>query len=178
MRFEVGSVVRVVTTKWRDQPHWEYEGHYLGCDEHGDWIGFPVGTGFARPGVDLTMPNDQVGLVPADDADQRWWLAGFHGPGSDFRLYVDMTTPPRWDGSVLRAVDLDLDVIQGLHGRVWVDDEDEFADHRVRFGYPAEVVDGALASCAAIGRAVREGVAPFDGATAERWLAAVADLRQ
>ena len=47
-----------------------------------------------------------------------------------------MATPPYWDGDVLRSVDLDLDVIQGLSGRVWVDDEDEFADHRVRWGYP------------------------------------------
>ena len=54
------------------------------------------------------------------------------------RVYVDITTPPVWDGTVLRAVDLDLDVVRGNTGRVWVDDEDEFADHRVRFGYPDE----------------------------------------
>ncbi|WP_180935649.1 DUF402 domain-containing protein [Nocardioides ungokensis] len=37
---------------------------------------------------------------------------------------------------MLRAVDLDLDVVRGRTGRVWIDDEDEFAEHRVRFGYP------------------------------------------
>ena len=48
------------------------------------------------------------------------------------------------------AVDLDLDVVRGWTGRVWVDDEDEFADHRVRFGYPADVVRMAAPSCEAV----------------------------
>ena len=168
-------MVRVVTTKWGELPHWEYDGHYLGSDEHGDWIGFPAGTRFARPGVDLAMPNDQVGLVPAEDADQRWWLAGFHGPGSDFRLYVDIATPPAWDGSTLRSVDLDLDVIQGLTGRTWIDDEDEFADHRCRFGYPEQVVEQALESCRRVESAVRADKAPFDGSHLP-WLTQVVDL--
>ena len=66
-------------------------------------------------------------------------------------LYVDMTTPPAWDGDVLRAVDLDLDVVRGRTGRVWVDDEDEFAAHRGPYGYPTAVVDLAL-------RRLRRGV--------------------
>ena len=41
----------------------------------------------------------------------------------------------------MRAVDLDLDVVEGLDREVWVDDEDEFAEHRVELGYPREVVD-------------------------------------
>lgn len=174
MRFEAGTKVRCEMTKWGDRPHWEFAGRYLGSDDHGDWIGFPVGTQFTRPGMAVTMPNHQVGLVPADHLTERGWIAAFHGPGSDFRLYVDMATPPVWDGTTVRSVDLDLDVLQGLHGRVWVDDEDEFADHRVRFGYPDDVVSGALASCAAIERAVREGLPPFDGATAGPWLDAAA----
>ncbi|MGZ8738542.1 MAG: DUF402 domain-containing protein [Nocardioides sp.] len=175
MRFEPGTPVRCEMTKWPDRPHWEFAGLYLGADEHGDWIGFPAGTRFSRPGVDVTMPNDQVGLVPADHLSERGWFAAFHGPGTDFRLYVDMATPPVWDRAVVRSVDLDLDVIQGLSGRVWVDDEDEFADHRVRFDYPDDVVSGALASCAAIEQAVREGRPPFDG-TCEGWLRMMPDL--
>jgi hypothetical protein len=31
-------------------------------------------------------------------------------------------------------------VIETLEGEVFVDDEDEFAEHQVLFGYPAEVV--------------------------------------
>ena len=47
-----------------------------------------------------------------------------------FDVYVDITTVPVWlDGPTraVTAVDLDLDVVRGWTGRVWVDDEDEFA---------------------------------------------------
>ena len=172
MRFERGTPVRVEMTKWPDRPHWVFGGRYLGADEHGDWIAFPAGSRFTRPGADVTMPNDQVGLVPAPHLDERGWLATFHGPGSDFRLYVDMATPPVWDGVTLRSVDLDLDVIQGVSGRVWVDDEDEFAAHRIRWSYPQEVVEQALASCRAVEAAVRRGDPPFDGSSAP-WLARI-----
>jgi hypothetical protein len=161
-------------TKWPDRPHWVFGGRYLGADEHGDWIGFPSGSRFTRPGADVTMPNDQVGLVPAESLVELGWIAAFHGPGSDFRLYVDMATPPVWDGLVVRSVDLDLDVVQGISGRVWIDDEDEFADHRVRWSYPDEVAAGALQSCRAVADAVGNGVPPFDGETHLPWLARLA----
>ena len=55
-----------------------------------------------------------------------------------------MATPAVWHGEdLVRAVDLDLDVIRGTTGRVWVDDEDEFAEHRVSLGYPDEVIEQA-----------------------------------
>jgi protein associated with RNAse G/E len=84
------------------------------------------------------------------------------------QVYVDVTTPPSWDGRVLRAVDLDLDVVRGTTGRVWVDDEDEFADHRVRFGYPEEVARLAMDSCDRVHAAVSAGAAPYDG-SARAW---------
>jgi uncharacterized protein len=83
---------------------------------------------------------------------------------------VDMTTPPVWEGSTLTAVDLDLDVVRGNSGRVWVDDEDEFADHRVRFGYPDEVARLAMDSCDRVRAAMLAGAAPYDGATHLPWL--------
>lgn len=160
-------------TKWPDRPHWEFDGHYLGSDDHGDWVGFPAGSRFSRPGVDVIMPNHQVVLVPAETLPERGWLAVFHAPGTEFRLYVDVATPPVWDGTTLRSVDLDLDVIQGVAGRVWIDDEDEFADHRVRYGYPAEVVALATTSCDRVHAAVRAGTGPFDQALGRAWLSRV-----
>ena len=47
----------------------------------------------------------------------------------------------------MTAVDLDLDVVRRTDGTVYVDDEDEFAEHRVSFGYPPEVVELAEESC-------------------------------
>ncbi len=165
-----GTRVRVVMTKWGARPHWEFEGLLLGSDGHGDWLGFPAGTAMARPGASYVAPVDQVGLVPAPGPDAaRGFLATFHAAGGPVGVYVDMTTPPVWDGVVLRAVDLDLDVVRGSTGRVWVDDEDEFAEHRARFHYPADVVELALTTCARLARQVEDGPAPFDIETSARW---------
>ncbi len=131
-----------------------------------------------RPGADIRSPVDQVGLVPPADAPdtERGWLATFHAPGGPrVTLYIDITTPPIWDGPVLRAVDLDLDVVRGLDGRVWIEDEDEFADHRVELGYPDEVASAAEKSCSRVHAAVLRADAPYDGSH-EPWLAAVARL--
>jgi uncharacterized protein len=171
-----GDPIRVELTKWGDRPHWEFDGVYLGSDDNGDWIGFPAGCVMTRPGVEYVAPNNQVGLVPAAGlAVGRSWLATFHGPGGIVATYVDMTTPPYWDGSVVRATDLDLDVIKTLEGEVVVDDEDEFAEHQVEFGYPAEIVELAVATRDVVLTAARNAVPPFD-ASYLPWLAALEDL--
>lgn len=180
MTREAGAEVRVVMTKWGDQPHWEFDATYLGSDVHGDWLGIGRGTVMTRPGATYVAPTCQVGLVPPAGPDAaRGWLATFHDVGGPVQVYVDITTPPTWDGSTLRAVDLDLDVVRGTTGRVWVDDEDEFAEHRVRLGYPLEVVRAAASSCDAVHAAVAAGTPPYDGpddGTASAWLARVRDL--
>ena len=172
---EPGDPIRVELTKWGDRPHWEFDGLYLGSDEHGDWIGFPAGTLMSRPGMEVRPANDQVGLVPAGADADRSFLATFHAPGGTVRTYVDMTSVPVWDGAVVRAVDLDLDVIEALDGEVYVDDEDEFAEHQVLFGYPDEIVALAEATKDAVFDAVREHRAPFDG-SADRWLPVLCGL--
>ncbi|MGL5811046.1 MAG: DUF402 domain-containing protein [Nocardioides sp.] len=171
-----GSAIRVEMSKWGGRPHWSFAAALLGSDEYGDWIGTPAGTLITRPGAEVVTPVDQVTLVPPPGADDaRGWLATFHAEGGPVRVYVDMTTPPVWEGSILRAVDLDLDVIVGTDGRVRVEDSDEFAEHRVRFGYPAEVVGLARDTCAAIFDAARSGGPPYDRpGSADRWLARAA----
>jgi len=154
-------------TKWGGRPHWEYDAVLLGSDEHGDWLGVEPGTVMTRPGATYVAPTGQAVLVPAPGAPaDRGWLATFHAEGGPVRVYVDVTTPPRWEGHVLRAVDLDLDVIRGNTGRVWVDDEDEFADHRVSLGYPDDVSRSAMSSCDRVQAAVRTSLAPYDGSAA------------
>ena len=172
-----GDAVRVQLTKWGDRPHWGFDGLFLGSDEHGDWIGFPAGTLMSRPGMEVRPPNDQVGLVPAGDDADRAFLATFHGPGGDKRTYVDMTSVPQWDGSVVRAVDLDLDVVEEIDGTVYVDDEDEFAEHQVLFGYPAEIIALAETTKDAVLAAVVHHRPPFDGSS-DRWLEVLAGLRK
>jgi hypothetical protein len=175
---EPGSRLDVVITKWGDRPHWEFAATYLGEDEHGAWFGLPAGTPFRRPGAAFSSPNAQVTLLPREG----WWVATFHGPGATtwmdldggtVEVYVDMTTPARIDGSTVRCVDLDLDVVRGDNGMVIVDDEDEFAEHQVVFGYPASVVRAAEESCTAVLAAVSARTPPFDGAASGVWLAQV-----
>jgi uncharacterized protein len=166
--------VRVLTRKWPDQPHWEFDAVRLGADAFGQWVGLPRGTLMRRPGMQLTAAADHVVLLPHD----AWWVATFYGPDRErpFDTYVDIATPTTWseDESQARAIDLDLDVIQGTTGRIWVDDEDEFADHRVSLGYPPDVAERAVASCEAVLRAVTDREAPYDG-TAMRWLSQLRD---
>jgi uncharacterized protein len=166
-----GADVRCVLGKWGGRPHWEFDAVLLGSDEHGDWLGIEAGTLMVRPGAEYVAPVAQVGLAPAPGPDEeRGWLATFHARGGQVQVYVDMTTPPVWDGSTLTAVDLDLDVVRGNSGRVWVDDEDEFADHRVRFGYPDEVARLAMVSCDRVRAAMLAGASPYDGVTHLPWL--------
>jgi hypothetical protein len=168
-------------SKWGGRPHWEYDAVVLGEDEHGTWLGFAAGTVYTRPDKVFVGRHEHVGLVPGDGA---WHLAAFHSApgnpwpelgGSGVEVYVDMTTPAEWDGLTLRAVDLDLDVVRGTTGRVWVDDEDEFAEHRVSLAYPANLVLHATRSCDRVHTAVARRAAPYDG-TAGTWLAALAAL--
>lgn len=69
-------------------------------------------------------------------------------------------------------VDLDLDVRRRRAGAVELLDEDEFAVHQVRYGYPPEVIEGARAAADWLTGAVRERVEPFDSAY-HSWLAQV-----
>lgn len=181
-----GDPIRVEVTKWGERPHWRFEGVWLGSDEYGEWLGFPAGTHNSRPGFAFDSQVDSVTLVPREGH----WMATFHAPGIWCDLYVDMSTPARWDGNVLRAVDLDLDVIRMAPaspgdspfapqnqragwGEVFVDDEDEFLEHQEAFGYPAEVVSAARAAADEVLAAVRAGAAPYDKTAHLRWLEAL-----
>jgi uncharacterized protein len=171
---EAGSPVRVVATKWGGRAHWEFDAVWLGRDEHGTWAGVSTGTVIARPGARVVAGQPQVVLFP----DDRWYVATYYAGSGDppCRIYVDIATVPRPEDGAMTSVDLDLDVIMGTSGRVWVDDEDEFAHHRVAWDYPEPVVTRALASCAAVEAAMTAGRPPFDGLTHQLWLAALGRL--
>jgi len=163
--------IRVVFGKWGGRPHYEYDALLLGDDQHGTWLGLSVGTLVARPGAQFLTGQPQVVLVPPG----RGFVATFYAPAGEVpcEVYVDITTPPEMTEGQVRAVDLDLDVVRGRTGRVWVDDEDEFAEHRVSFGYPPDVVELAVSTCAAVRSSVQGGEPPFDRSSHHPWLAAL-----
>ena len=171
MTLALGDPVSVRMRKWPDLPHWEFDAVYLGYDDHGSWLGFPRGTSMVRPGAEYVSPTDQLGLVPpvsAPDAE-RGWLATFHGLGGLLSVYVDVVAPPTWSGSTVIAIDLDLDVVRELDGRVWVDDEDEFALHQVELGYPDEIIDAARVSRDRLVGLIGSGHPPYDADTRLPW---------
>jgi len=161
--------VRIAFTKWDGARHWTFDGVRLGEDEHGIWVGCAAPLVITRPGARFELPTGAVQLFPRDEP---WTLAAYPAsPGLRFELYVDVSTAPVWsaDGSSVTMVDLDLDVVRLWDGTVEVLDEDEFAEHRVELGYPAEVVEMAVRSCAERATAIAAGLEPF-ATTYQRWL--------
>ena len=184
---EPGTLVGGRMRKWDGTPHWRFDGVYLGRDEHGVWVGYRTGTFFSRPGREYHSKNP--GLLVFGDVG---WVADIyrdHPRGA--LLYIDLTTVPEWravpdgggaDGEPafeVSAVDMDLDVLANApgskrartRGESFIEDEDEFDEHTVQYGYPPSVVARVRADADALLAAVRAGKAPYDGATAERWFA-------
>jgi protein associated with RNAse G/E len=144
---------------------------YLGEDEHGVWTGLP-GNGFMQKGDEppVPLPHANVGLFPRTG----WWTGWFNGLPQHVEVYCDITTPVRWIGAgEVTMIDLDLDVARNrADGSVHLLDEDEFADHQRRYGYPAEVIEEAQNAARWLMAALGDGTEPF--ATVYRhWLARV-----
>jgi hypothetical protein len=140
------------------------------------WVGVTAGTPLRRPGVEIASPQHFATLLPraggfvATFYDEELRLPVTEGGWGAVEVYVDIATTPVWEGSTVSAVDLDLDVIRSRAGRTWVDDEDEFADHRLRYGYPDDLVRAASASCDAVLADVTARRGPYDGRCGPGWV--------
>jgi hypothetical protein len=127
----------------------------------------------ARPGRQFVDTVPWLTLAPALD---RPWLATYNELSHDLRIYVDLTTPATWDGTTLRAVDMDLDVVVPRDGREpFIDDEDEFAEHWKLFGYPDDVAVLTATTAQELLAAVTGHEPPFDE-WADRWLVMLDEL--
>jgi hypothetical protein len=157
-----GHDVRVVYTKYDGSLHWHQTMRYLGEDGHGTWLGAPGG-GISQRGHEppVVLEQPYVMLFPRD----AWWTAVFNGEPARTEVYCDITTPPQWPHPAeVTMVDLDLDVLRlRADQRVALVDEDEFAEHQVRYRYPAEVIRQAQQSAAWLQDAIAGGVQPFAG---------------
>ncbi|MEX0426704.1 DUF402 domain-containing protein [Nocardioides sp. DS6] len=179
-RFEAGRPITVAMTKWGGRPHWHWAGTYLGADDEGDWLGYPAGTRYAKPGKAFDADWVSVGLVPRHDAAH---LTVFNRPTAtgdnpgpiNAEIYVDMATPAVWEDTVLRSIDLDLDVVKRWDGAVEIIDQDEFEEHQLAYGYPPEIITMAEESAERVYDAMSSGLAPYAG-SAERWFAILDSL--
>jgi uncharacterized protein len=166
------GLVQVDYLKYDGSLHWNLRMRRLGEDEHGVWLGLPADS-LIRKGHNPAVPiaEAHVILFPRD----LWWTASFNAAPRATEIYCDITTPPHWPtGDLVTMVDLDLDVLRKRGSALpLLVDEDEFAEHQVRYGYPPEVVSAAEQAAQWLMAAVTDGTGPFDGAH-ERWLAMVA----
>lgn len=162
------EVIHVDERKWPGLPHWQFDALRLGEDEFGGWFHVP-GSTVARRGHEppRQLKTGFVLLVPGDE----WWIVEFYWDHLWHELYVNIGTPPVWDGNRVTQIDLDLDVARTIDGSVVILDEDEFLHYQVELDYPPDVIARARK---AVDRAVsmaRERKEPF-GDAAQRWIEA------
>lgn len=162
--------VRVVYRKYDGSLHWHLTMYRLGEDEHGVWLGGPPDSVLRRGHeLEIVFAEPFVQLFPRD----AWYTAVLNGEPNKVAWYCDIATVPTWPGDdLVTMVDLDLDVVRRRDGVTYVDDEDEFAEHQVRYGYPADVVDNAERTCRDLYAAVAAGREPFAD-VGRSWLAKV-----
>jgi protein associated with RNAse G/E len=152
--------VEVLFSKWDGRPHRHTVERLLGADEYGTWLGSPVGSvvHYVNAGARVPARSPSVRLLPAGG----WWSAIFFGGDREPALYCDVTTVAEWPSpGQVTMVDLDLDVELWRSGELKLLDEDEFAEHRVLFGYPDEVVVEAARAADFLVTAISTGQEPF-----------------
>jgi uncharacterized protein len=158
------EVVRVDYHKYDGSPHRGYPALRLGEDVHGVWLG--VSPRYF-PAAEFKYLEPYTLLLPRD----AWWTAMFIAAPRRTEIYCDIASPARWvDATTVHVVDLDLDVRRRrASGLVELLDEDEFAEHSVRFGYPDDVRERAWAAARYLVTALGDGTQPFAGEYHE-WL--------
>jgi len=161
-----GRRVEYAIEKWGGHPHYRGDLYHVGDDVHGSWLWGPAGRTIDRAGETMFVTEfDVVTLISPD----VWWTPTWWLGHPDVALYVNIDTPAVWEDARISVVDLDLDVIRFSDGRVEVVDEDEFALHQQRFGYPPELISAAEAATATALDLVSRNESPFDGDAASRW---------
>lgn len=155
----MNSAVQLVYTKYDGSLHWHLTMRLLGEDEHGIWLGAPRPTTMRKGDNPLVVLDyASVSLIPRNG----WWTASFNDEPASTEIYCDITSTARWTGTgEVTMVDLDLDVLRMRDGAVLLVDADEFAEHRVRYGYPADVVAAAERAASWLNEALADGTEPF-----------------
>jgi len=171
-RPEPGTRLLFRWRKWHGGPHWVHECVYLGSDRWGDWFGQLPGWDSSRPGRTFAPQHPNVTLLPpsGDYAYTR------NAEPHHTRIYIDIAWDLRWQDGEPTGIDMDLDVVERTGTGVYIDDRDEWDEHRVAYDYPPDVVTTLEALTLDLERRVIAREAPFDDATADTWLARLAAL--
>ncbi|HEY1627453.1 MAG TPA: DUF402 domain-containing protein [Streptosporangiaceae bacterium] len=164
------TLVHVIYRKYDGSLHWHQDLARLGEDEHGIWLAAPAGSTAQRGDEPpVTFAEACVLLIPAGN-DARWTM-NCNAEPCWTELYLDITTPVRWTApDTVEMIDMDLDVIRRFDGSAEILDEDEFAEHQVKYGYPPSEIAAAERTAAGLLRAVQRHEEPFAD-VCRAWLA-------
>ena len=161
-----GELIVSRNRKYNGKAHWVVPGRYVGQDQFGHWVFQGAGEFISRPGAALYTDSDATLLIPHEGD----WVATFYDEAhpSGVELYIDLASEFSWQRirpAVIEfhMVDMDLDVIRTKSRGLYVDDEDEFAAHRVLMNYPAELCTRMESATTSLVDAVAARQAPFDG---------------
>ncbi|MEV8267167.1 DUF402 domain-containing protein [Microbacterium sp. NPDC076911] len=168
-----GTRLKFRWRKWDGGAHWVHDCVYLGQDQWGDWLGQIPGWGSSRPARSFVADHANVTLVPPSGDYAFTHNAAPHRT----RVYIDLAWDLRWSDGEPTGIDMDLDVVDRVDGGVYIDDRDEWDEHRVAYGYPADVVEFLDALASDLERQVTARTAPFDDATVAHWLNELAALK-
>lgn len=153
----MNRILHVDFRKWVTHLHWQFNMYYLAEDEWGLWLWTPAGS-TAQRGYDQpqTFNRNNVKLV----VPGAWWTAIWNDGGS-FDLYIDTITPAAVSPDRVTMVDLDLDLVRSVDGSVKIDDQDEFEDHTVRYGYSDYLIERATSTTHALKPKLERREEPF-----------------
>jgi protein associated with RNAse G/E len=154
---------------------------YLGSDQWGDWFGQRAGWRSSRPGREFIARAPNVMLLPPSGD----YALTVNAQPAKVRIYIDIAWDVRWSdaepGSAYspgpEGVDMDLDVVRAVDERgLFIDDRDEWDEHRLHYGYPLDLVATLETLTLDLESRVGAREAPFDDATADAWLGRLAEL--
>jgi hypothetical protein len=154
--------LHIASTKYDGSLHYQYDAYLV--DITGPLIRCWVDIGtpwISYRGSGITRHQETV-LFFTD----RWYNVRHNHEtnAARFEIYANIALPARLEVGTIHWVDLDIDLIRDARG-VTIDDEDEFADHRVRMSYPEEVVAQVLEATAEATRLLHQNAFPFDRET-------------
>lgn len=158
------------TEKWGGIPHYRGSVERLGEDEFGSWWWGAEGRTIFRGTTPLFVAQHPVLFLAPPD---RWWTVAWWRGHPEVDVYVNISTVAVGEADRIVSTDLDLDVIRRHDGTCEIVDRDEFEEHQALYGYPLDVVEQADAAAFEVLDLVTRGVAPFDEATVQKWVASV-----
>jgi protein associated with RNAse G/E len=152
------KTIRVIGTKYDGSPRDEWPAQLV--EECGTLLRIcvPAGTEEIVQGTRRQVMLDGfTGLFWTDRWYNVWQIDRTEGAF----VYANVAMPCQFDGSVLRWVDLDIDIVCCDDGSIVVKDEREFEEHISRFAYPEDVVEHALAARDELLSLAKAGAFPF-----------------